>query len=205
MRDDVSTLADRVTTGEASFAVLEVLELERSRDHHCDTAIALQLHLEDIEDWSRHNNLWLRGIPGSTETEDLGAMVQEIFRFVLDDPTCSIEIDRTHRALGPRSTDLGRPWDVVCRLLRFSQKDSILRRAWEMGEIDREGVPIKILPDLSRATLRHRALLGPVLDLAKQKGFHIWVGIPTCRDLPKRWSFLHPAITAGPSGAFPVL
>lgn len=174
----MSTLAERVSTGEASFSILEnrVSELERARDHHRDTTIALQLHLEDVEDRSRWNKLWLRGLPETTKAENLGDKVQEIFRIILEDPTGSIDIDRAHRALGSRSADPGRPRDVVCRLLRYPQKDAILRRAWEQGEVELDGAHITILPDLSRATLRRRAMLRPVLDLAKQKGFtYRWV------------------------------
>lgn len=130
VREDVSALANRVSTGEASFSTLEnpVSELERSQDHHRDTAITLQLHLEDVEDQSRRNNLRLRGLPETIEAESLGETVQEMFRTILDDPAGSIDIDQAHRALGPRSSDPGRPRDVVCRLFRYPQKDAILRR-----------------------------------------------------------------------------
>lgn len=54
VQGEVSNLADRITMGEASVSSLEgcVSALEQSRDQHRDTAIALQLHLEDIEDRS---------------------------------------------------------------------------------------------------------------------------------------------------------
>lgn len=59
---------------------------------------------------------------------------------------------------------------MVCRLHRYVQKEDILRRAWELGEVD--------LLDLSRATLQCRALLRPVLELAKQRGFTYRWGYP---------------------------
>lgn len=51
MRGEVSTLVERISLGETSVASLEVrvAALEHSRDQHRDTAISLQLHLEDIE------------------------------------------------------------------------------------------------------------------------------------------------------------
>lgn len=78
VREDVSNIADRVTVGEASFSTLEyrVAALAQSRDYHRDTAIALQLHLEDIEDRSRRNNLRLCGIPEGTDTENLGEQLR---------------------------------------------------------------------------------------------------------------------------------
>lgn len=150
---------------------LQVAGLERARDQHRDTAVALQLHLEDVEDRRRCNNLRLWGIPESVDTETLDEKLQELFHAVLEEPAGVIEVDRAHRALGPRSADPERPRDVVCRLLRYVQKEHIIRKAWEQGEVVLDGAQIKILPDLSRAPLRRRALLRPIQDLAIQKVF----------------------------------
>lgn len=118
---------------------------------------------------SRRNNL--RGIPEDVASENLRNAVKGIFRNVLEDPDAEVELDRVHRALGPRLADPDRPWDVVCRLHHYLQKEAVVRRAWDHGDVALDGAHIKILPDLSRATLRRRAMLRPVLDLAKQKGF----------------------------------
>lgn len=58
---EVSNLTDRVATGKVSINSLESRESEQeqARDQHHDNAVALQLHLEDIENQSRHNNLQL--------------------------------------------------------------------------------------------------------------------------------------------------
>lgn len=180
VKAEVSTLADRVSSGKGSLTALEqqVAGLERERDHQRDTAVALQLHLEEAEDQSRHNNLRLREIPESVDAETLEEALQGLFREVLEDPSGVVEVDRVHRALGPRSADPGRPRDVVCRLLRYAQKERIVRRAWEQGKILRSGSQVKILPDLSRATLRRRALLKPILDLARRQGFTYRWGYP---------------------------
>lgn len=55
VRGEVSNLVDWVTMGEASVSSLEirVAAWERARDQHHDTAVWLQLHLEDVEDRSR--------------------------------------------------------------------------------------------------------------------------------------------------------
>lgn len=74
-------------------------------------------------------NLRLRGIPESTEAENVGDIVLGIFRTVLDDQEAVILLDRAHRALGPRPTDPSRPRDVICRLHRYTQRETILRQA----------------------------------------------------------------------------
>lgn len=103
VRGEDSILTDWVTTGEESVTSLEarVLPLEQTWDQHRETAISLQLHLENVEDQSRRNNLRLRGIPESADVENIGAKMTEIFRGVLGDPEAVIKLDRAHRALGP--------------------------------------------------------------------------------------------------------
>lgn len=180
VRENVSNLTDRVTAGEASFSTLEhpVSALEQSRDAHRDTAIALQLHLEDIEDQSCRNNLRLRGLPEAMGAENLGETVTAIFHTIVETPSVTLEIDSVHRALGPILTDSSRSWDVVCRLHHYRQKDDILRRAWKHGDVELDEVQIRILPDLFRATLQRRALLRPILVLAKQRGCTYRWGYP---------------------------
>lgn len=163
-------MAERITSGEESVSTLEmwVTALERFRDQHRDTAISLQPHLEDIEDRSRRQNLRLRGIPEDTEVVILGDTVRDIFCTVLVDQEATIEPDRVHTALGPRPANPSRPRDVVCRFHRYLQKENVLCRAWEHGDVATKGTHVRILPDLSRATLKRSAMLRPVLDFAKQ-------------------------------------
>lgn len=82
-----------------------------------------------------------------------------------------LEFNRVHRALGLHSTDLNRLRDVIYCLHRYSHKDLILCRAWEVGDINFDRAKVKILPDLSKATLQRRALLCPLLDKLRQLGF----------------------------------
>lgn len=66
VKAEVSTLADRVSSGEGSLTALEqrVDGLERARDQHRDMAVALQLHLEDVEDRSLRKKH--AAVPGRT-------------------------------------------------------------------------------------------------------------------------------------------
>lgn len=88
VREEVSTLTDHVASREESVSSLaeRVAALKQSQDQHREAAIALQLHLEDVEDRSRCNNLRLRGIPEPADAEDVGAKVIGIFCDVLGDP-----------------------------------------------------------------------------------------------------------------------
>lgn len=95
-----------------------VQALERANASHMVESQEMQLHLEEMEDRSRRNNLRLRGLPEATGPEDLAVTVTAIFDSLLDPTPPSI--DRVHRTLGPKSTEPSRPQDVLCRLHRFS-------------------------------------------------------------------------------------
>lgn len=68
--------------------------------------------------------------------------------------------------------------DVLCRLHRYAQKEIILRKAWDHGDIDFDGAHMQILPDLSRATLQRRAMLKPALEIARRHGCTYFWGYP---------------------------
>lgn len=167
VRGELQILVERVTDGESAYQSLEqrVSILERDSYTQKETSVALQLQLEDLEDRSRRNNVRLRGIPEALDQENLQDMVKSIFENILKDAMpLNLELDRVHRALGPKSKDINRPRDVVCRLHYFAHREAILRKAWETGTIDFKGGQVKILPDLSRATLQRRTLLRPLLE-----------------------------------------
>lgn len=104
---------------------------------------------------------------------------EAIFRRLPGDPfPPRLKFDRIHRALGPRSPDPNRPWDMICRRHHYSHKESTTRKAWEAGDIDFDGAVVKILPDVFRGILQRRAMLRPVLDLARQHGTTYRWGYP---------------------------
>lgn len=145
----------------------------------CSQVTTLQLHKEEREDRSRRNNLRLHGIPEATGQKSQQPTALEIFwRLATSLTPQDIEFDRMHRALSPRSMDPNRPRDFICCLHRYSHKDLILRRAWEVGDFDFEGATVKILPDLFRATLQQRALLHTILDTFWLMGFTYQWGFP---------------------------
>lgn len=67
---------------------------------------------------------------------------------------------------------------VFYRLHHFAPREWIIRRAWDSGTEDFDGAPIKLMPDLSRATLYRRALLHSLLDLARRAGATYRWGYP---------------------------
>lgn len=147
VRSEIHTLTERVSAGEESASSVEqrVGALEKAQTIQATTAADLQLHLEELEDRSRRNNLRLGGRPESSGVEDLQVTVNAIFQVVLKSSQKTVELDRIHRAVGPRSNDPERPRDFVCRIHHYPEL--ILRTAWEAGDIYFNRALIKILPD----------------------------------------------------------
>lgn len=128
VKQDVQALSTRLSAGECSLVTLEqrVTTLESRQRDQSNSAVDLQLRMEEMEDWSRRNKLRLRGLPEATGPSDLLATVIDKFKRVAGDhlPEC-IEIDRVHRALGPRTSDPSRPRDVISRLHHYTHKEAI--------------------------------------------------------------------------------
>lgn len=194
VKQEVQALNTRLTSGESSLTTLEkrVTALESRQDSQSASAVELQLCVEEMEDWSRRNNVPLRGLPEATGPEDLLATVTDIFRRVAGDHLPEqIEVDRVHRALGARLSDPARPRDVICRLHHYIHKEAIACGAWESGELEFDGAMVKLLPDISRSTLLRRAILKPLLDLARRCNATYHWGFPLSVTFHKdQWSFM---------------
>lgn len=192
VQTEVQSLSYRLTTGKMSLASLEnrVSQLEQVQTSQVSHVSSLQLHLEELEDLICRNNLWFWGIPEVIGQESLEPMV-----LAIPVPPQDLEFDRMHRTLGPHSADLNRPRDVICCLHHYAHKELTIRKAWEAGKIDLDGASVKILADLSRATLQGRALLCPLLDKIRQLGGTYRWGFPislTVRKGPSSFSLFHP-------------
>lgn len=198
VRRDAQALPSRLTTGEASLEGLQqrLTNLEMLQDIHTQTSVSMQLRLEEMEDRSRRNNLRIRGLPEVTGLEDLAVKAIAIFQQLTGEVIpVDLELDRIHRALGPRQSDPNRPRDVICRVHRFTQKEIIARKAWEVGAVEYEGASIKIMPDLSRAMLYRRGLLRPVLDIAHRQGATYRWGFPPLSYIQEREKIFHSPYT----------
>lgn len=144
-----------------------------------DTAIDLQLHLEDRSHW---NNLRLRGISEATGRDDFQETVTAIFQKVLaSHPPKEMELDTVHRVLGPRSADTDRPRDVVCRVHHFTQKETILRKAWDLWTLT--GPKLRSCPTSPRP-LYNAGHSSPGVESHPLGRLYLSQGIPPGSHLP---------------------
>lgn len=81
--------------------------------------------------------------------------------------------------------NVNRPRGVIYRFHRYTHKELISRKAWEVGDIELDGAMVKMLPDLFQATLQRRAMLHPLLDKIKSLGESYRWGYPISLSVKK--------------------
>ncbi|KAJ8412272.1 hypothetical protein AAFF_G00145390 [Aldrovandia affinis] len=132
LQSTVSTNSLKITELESTLnnhdQRLEALETTCSALASKNTQLAAQVL--DLQSRSRRNTIRVLGLPegveGAQPVAFFGRMLEEMFRDVLGGVP---EIERAHRSLGPKPAPHQRPRPVLIRLLRFQEKDRIIREA----------------------------------------------------------------------------
>uniref|UniRef100_A0A8C5LTY5 Uncharacterized protein n=1 Tax=Leptobrachium leishanense TaxID=445787 RepID=A0A8C5LTY5_9ANUR len=109
----------------------------------------MALHMADLDNRGRRNNLRLRGLPETeTSVDHLTGMLLSIFNTLLDrtEPS-TIDFVRAHRALRPKGPTGSTPRDVICCLYDYGLKEDILRKAREATHFSYEGTELQLYPD----------------------------------------------------------
>ncbi|XP_040272583.1 uncharacterized protein LOC120988885 [Bufo bufo] len=180
LKDETKHLGHRV---EASERTQETFQGHLEEHHKVLVALSKHIsqllsHLDDIDNRHRRNNLRIRGVSELVQSSDLELTVQVLFHSLLKgDESSPIEMDRVHRALGPKSANPSRPRNIVCRVHFYKVKEAILKAARQADKVEVDGFQVQIMPDLSRRTLQLRRAVRPILTLLKN------------RDIQYRWGF----------------
>lgn len=146
VQDSLICISNKIEQAEQEFSKLEgrVQRLEGASTNQESHLLRLAMHVIDLENRQRRNNLRLRGIPESIVLADLKPTVRKILNHYLNlESEEDLELDRVHRLGSPKRAAPGRPRDVICRIHFFGQKETISRAAWEAGAFDLEIKAIK--------------------------------------------------------------
>lgn len=176
--DSFSSDLGRVTQSlEYSQAELEDLKIGYQTSLDCHKSASSDLvniqsslnnlssKMDYLENQTRRNNLLIDGIPDAkTETwhESESKVKKLISEHLKMDPTL-IELERAHRT-GKFEAE-GRPRSVVVKLLRFKDKEEILKRAKNL-----RGTKLYINEDYSEKVRLRRKELLPQLREARNQG-----------------------------------
>uniref|UniRef100_H2ZVN2 L1 transposable element RRM domain-containing protein n=1 Tax=Latimeria chalumnae TaxID=7897 RepID=H2ZVN2_LATCH len=154
MRGSLESLGQRVSGAESKMGRLGVVT-----DDHEARLRELWDRVQDLENRSRRNNIRVIGVPEGVEGNGVSgptmllSILQDCLLLGESDP---IEVEQAHRTLGPRPAPDQRPRPIIARLLRFQDRERILRLAREAGELYWRGGKIMIFPDMSRELAAQR-------------------------------------------------
>lgn len=108
----------------------------------------------DLENQSRRNNIHFRDIPKNDVDAELRPTIQSICSILGKPQLAELIIDRVNRVILYRTYQVLGPRDVLCCIHFFNIKDEIMRRAWQLDQIEHAGARILILSDISRNRLK---------------------------------------------------
>lgn len=180
VKTDLQATQVKTSELEGSVTILaDAIHVQDQRlDMHESQIQTLYSLIEDQDNRNRRNNIRIRGLPEAMGVEDLPETVKGIFISILGTiESVNLEIDRVHRALGPRNPDPAKPRDIICRIHYFRVKEDIMRKARTKGLIEYKGNTIQLLSDLCHFTLEKRKALKPLLVLLQD------------RNISYRWNF----------------
>uniref|UniRef100_H3B679 L1 transposable element RRM domain-containing protein n=1 Tax=Latimeria chalumnae TaxID=7897 RepID=H3B679_LATCH len=89
-----------------------------------------------------------------------------------------IEVERAHHTLGPRPAPDQCPRPIIARLLRFQDRERILRLVREAGELYWWGGKIMIFPDISRELAAQRKRFTPARRRCMELGLQYALQYP---------------------------
>ncbi|XP_075462806.1 uncharacterized protein LOC142498180 [Ascaphus truei] len=139
IKRDIQGLQERTTTLEARLD--EALQHQAEADDEIIRLGQEILSLRDgLEDQENRDHFFLAVAP------DLASH--------------DLEIDRAHRALGPRSEDPNRRRDVIVRLHSYSAKDKLIGACRDRDTITFQNEPLQVYSDLSKQTVDRRKTPG---------------------------------------------
>lgn len=186
LKTDVASLGNRIGEAEERISKLE--------DDHTSLAdkttnlngrvSQLEARVQYMENYSRRNNLRIRGIPENTERA--GKMTE----CVMDLLSClfsnaeeakDIVIERAHRVPTARPRDLQErtgPRHILVRFLRYSDREKVRLRARELGAFHWNESKVDFFPDFTKEVQDKRSKFTEVRRLCMGKGLRYTLQYP---------------------------
>uniref|UniRef100_H3BA44 L1 transposable element RRM domain-containing protein n=1 Tax=Latimeria chalumnae TaxID=7897 RepID=H3BA44_LATCH len=140
----------------------------------------LQDKADDLENCSQRCNLRLVGLPEGEEGKDPVDFLEDWLPSFLNLPDqYKIEIERAHCTFAPRSGDANKPRMILFKLLRFRDKEMLLRQARKLGSLTYKNKPLYLFLNMSAESFQRRKSFNRVKRL--------------CKDLDIPFALLYPS------------
>ncbi|CAH2325774.1 Hypothetical predicted protein [Pelobates cultripes] len=178
LKADVATLTSKTDQAETRISKLTTTTAEHAQDiaYFHGKIATLEDNMEDLNNRSRRNNIWIRGLPETVTLEQLVPTLKSIFKDIAPDLTSrDLELDRAHRALKPPNLNQATPRDVITCLHHFPAKEKLIQMARHKQPKYKEH-HLTFFQDLAPSTLKKRRDLKPLTLALQQHGYD-----PLCR------------------------
>uniref|UniRef100_A0A3B3Y8T4 L1 transposable element RRM domain-containing protein n=1 Tax=Poecilia mexicana TaxID=48701 RepID=A0A3B3Y8T4_9TELE len=137
----------------------------------------LEDRIQYQENYSRRNNLRIKGIPERSEKgNNARECVMDVLRSLLpqDQNADQIVVERAHRVPATlkedgRNTSAG-PRHILVRFLRFADREKIRLRAREIGSFQWKGNKLEFFPDFTKEVQEKRNKFFEVRRMCRAKG-----------------------------------
>ena len=137
--------------------------------------------LEEQENRDRRKNIRIRGVPETTEAEDLSETIRKICNPILErEITSPLKIERAHRIRRARERAQEYPRDIIVRFESWEEKNQLWRKLRGKSPLEFDQHNIQIYQDLSQETLRRRRSFRPLLRVMQEQGIQYNWGFPAC-------------------------
>lgn len=150
---------------------------EKSSEAHKARMEDYEAKLADLEDRNRRDNVRILGIPegaeGSNVSQFISTNLQKWFPNLAEQ---QIEIMRAHR-IGPLATANRGPRPLICKMLRFTDRDKILQ-ASRKTPVKFQNRDIRFSADFSYYTVTRRRAFSPAMEEARKQGIQAFLLYP---------------------------
>lgn len=139
----------------------------------------LEERCEELENFTRRNNLRVYGVLEGTESGDMAQWAETFLKALLDLPTdSSLLIERAHRSLQQRPAEEAPPRSLIVRFVNHQQKQQVLFKAWSMKNLQHKGKRIYLDHDYSPALQKKRREYAGIKKQLKEKNIRFQTPYP---------------------------
>ncbi|XP_056414581.1 small muscular protein isoform X1 [Hyla sarda] len=186
IRHDMTKMRDRISRPEEEAPKTEkrIKVLEEEVNDLKKEKISIKDKLTDLEDRSRRCNIRMVGFPGGAEGGGGDSAIQFCSGWLKDvigegNFTPMFGIEQAHRVPRRIPPPGGPPRTILIKLYTSQDRDTILRRAREVRDLQYNGQNIFVYPDFSWETQRKRASFREIKRQLKNAGVPFSLLFPT--------------------------
>ncbi len=145
--------------------------------NHDRHVVVLEQKVVDLQDHNRRSNLHLVGLPeGSEKDNPMGFLKRSLPTWLPS--LAEIEVERAHRVYTRFSSDRAKPRVFIFKLLRYMDRELILRAARLHAPVKSDGATLSFFLNFSPVTTKKRSTFVPIRKEMREAGIQNFLLYP---------------------------